>query len=143
MARKDELNQALEAMFHGFRAMTKNPDEQLSLLGYSRIHHRLLYFIGRDPGCSVKDLLEVLEMSKQYINKPLRTLIQDGYVSQDPDVADRRIKRLRLTPEGRKLENRLSSVQRRRFEKIFRIAGEEAERHWHEVMRLLVQLEQK
>ncbi|MCB1759423.1 MAG: MarR family transcriptional regulator [Gammaproteobacteria bacterium] len=141
MTRRQELNLALEAMFHGFRAMTRKPDEQLALLGYSRIHHRLLYFIGRDPGCSVKDLLEVLGMSKQYINKPLRTLLEAGYVAQESDSADRRIRRLRLTPAGKKLEESLSSVQRKRFAKIFRIAGAESERHWHQVMRLLIDLE--
>lgn len=141
MTRDDELNQALEAMFYGFRAMTKKPDEQLLEFGYSRIHHRILYFIGRNPQCSVQELLNILEMSKQYINKPLRTLINDGYVKQQADKDDKRIKRLTLSIKGKQLEDQLSETQRKRFEMIFEKTGKQAEQHWHGVMRLLICLE--
>ncbi len=54
--REQELNQALEAMHFGFRAMIYKPDQRLAELRLSRIHHRLLYFINRNPGCSVNRL---------------------------------------------------------------------------------------
>ncbi|MCP4387869.1 MAG: MarR family transcriptional regulator, partial [Gammaproteobacteria bacterium] len=37
--REQELNQALESMHFGFRAMTYQPDQRLAQLGFARIHH--------------------------------------------------------------------------------------------------------
>lgn len=135
--RQQELNQALEAMHFGFRAMTYHPDRRLADLGLARIHHRLLYFIGRNPGCSVNELLGIMRVSKQYLHKPLKKLLDLGYVRQSIDTGDRRIRRLALTAKGKKLEFELSEIQRRRFARIFKKTGGAAEQHWRDVMALL------
>ena len=135
--REQELNLALEAMHFGFRAMTHQPDQRLAELGLSRIHHRLLYFIGRNPDCSINELLGIMRVSKQYLHKPLKKMIDLGYVRQKTDTRDRRIRRLGLTAKGKKLEFELSELQRRRFARIFRKTGGEAEQHWRDVMSLL------
>ncbi len=135
--REQELNNALEAMHFGFRAMIYQPDLRLSGLGLSRIHHRLLYFVGRNPGCSVNELLQIMRVSKQYLHKPLKKMVDLGYVRQRTDSRDRRIKRLQNTARGKKLEFELTDAQRKRFAEIFRQTGPTAEKHWHEVMDLL------
>lgn len=135
--REQELNKALEAMHFGFRAMVLKPDQRLAELGYSRIHHRILYFIGRNLGCSMNELLKILGVTKQYLNRPLRKLIDDGYILQQADPKDRRIKRLTLTKKGLKLEQNLSGEQRKKFASIFEQVGPEAEYHWYQVMQLL------
>jgi len=135
--REQELNQALESMHFGFRAMTYQPDQRLAQLGFARIHHRLLYFIARHPDCSINELLQIMRISKQYLHKPLKKMIDLGYISQKADRADRRIKRLGLKAKGIKLEFELTEVQRRRFGSIFKQAGPAAEKHWRQVMALL------
>ena len=135
--RQKQLNQALEAMHFGFRAMIFKPDQRLAELGLARIHHRLLYFIGRNPGCSINELLETMRVSKQYLHQPLKKMIALGYVEQRMDKQDRRIRRLRLTARGKKLEHELSEVQRRRFAEIFEQVGPQAEKNWRRVMTLL------
>ncbi len=135
--RQKELDQALESMHFGFRAMIYQPDQRLAKLGLARIHHRLLYFIGRNPDCSINELLQIMRITKQYLHKPLKQLLDLGYVKQKTDAADRRIRRLRLSAKGSKLEFELSEVQRRRFAHIFKQTGPAAERHWRQVMALL------
>jgi len=124
-------------MHFGFRAMTHQPDQRLAELGLARIHHRLLYFIGRNPGCSVNELLGIMHVSKQYLNKPLKKMIGLDYVRQTTDAADRRIRRLQLTAKGKRLEFELTEAQRRRFARIFQKTGASAEQHWRAVMALL------
>ena len=131
------LNQALEALHFGFRAITAHPDERLRALGYSRVHHRVLYFVGRNPGCSVNELLGIMRVSKQYLNRPLRQLVEDGYIQSKRDTEDRRVKRLRLTEKGRRLEEKLTGEQRAQLARVFRKAGPEAEAGWRKVMALL------
>lgn len=136
-SREQELNQALESMHFGFRAMTYQPDQRLAGLGLSRIHHRLLYFIARNPDCSINALLQIMRVSKQYLHKPLKKMIELGYVVQRADPADRRVRRLRLTPKGKNLEYELTETQRQKFAGIFKRAGPTAEKHWRQVMSLL------
>lgn len=135
--RDTELNRALEAMYYGFRAFIARPDQRLGELSLARVHHRILYFIGRHPACSVSELLLRLKATKQYIHPPLRRLVEEGYVESRPDTADRRVKRLTLSARGAALERELSGVQRDQFERIFREAGMEAEQGWRTVMALL------
>ncbi len=135
--RQQELNLALESMHFGFRAMIYKPDQRLAQLGLSRIHHRLLYFIARQPGCSINELLQTMRITKQYLHRPLKQMLELGYISQKTDTRDRRVKRLDLSSRGQKLEYELTEVQRRRFAEIFEQAGPDAEKHWREVMKLL------
>jgi DNA-binding MarR family transcriptional regulator len=137
--REQELNQALEALHFAFRAVIAKPDAILARRGLSRVHHRILYFIGRHPGSSVNELLEILRVSKQSLNTPLRQLMKLGLVESNADTSDRRIKRLALTPEGLCLERELSGDQRQRFARAFEIVGREGEAAWHQVMKLLAE----
>lgn len=135
--REHQLNAALEALYFGFRALTARPDARLASLGYSRIHHRILFFVARNSGCSINELLEIMRISKQYLHRPLKRLIADGYINVHPDPSDQRRKRLQLSKTGACLENELSGDQRERFEQVFAKAGPQAEEGWRAVMALL------
>lgn len=137
--REQQLNAALEAIHFGFRALTARPDTRLASLGYSRIHHRILFFVARTPGCGINELLGTMRVSKQYLHRPLQRLISDGYIQVSPDSSDRRIKRLRLSNTGASLEKELSGDQRERFEQVFAKAGSQAEAGWRKVMVLLAE----
>jgi len=134
---REEMNRALEALHFGFRAIIAHPDERLRALGYSRVHHRVLYFVGRNPGCSVNELLSIMRVSKQYLNRPLRQLVEEGYIESKRDARDRRVKRLKLTAKGRRLEETLTGEQRSQLAEVFRKAGPRAEAGWRKVMALL------
>ncbi|MDA8093992.1 MAG: MarR family winged helix-turn-helix transcriptional regulator [Betaproteobacteria bacterium] len=132
--RERELNQALEALFHGFNAVVAHPDAMLAEQGLSRVHHRILYFVGRNSGLSVNDLLGILKVSKQSLNGPMRQITGLGYVKAQADAEDRRIKRLSLTESGQMLESALSGDQRARFARVFALLGAEDEQAWRRVM---------
>jgi DNA-binding MarR family transcriptional regulator len=132
--RQCELDRALELLHFGFRAVIANPDRVLASRGLSRVHHRILFFVRRNPGCSVTQLLRILNISKQALNAPLRTLIQKKLVSNVASSEDRRVKQLRLTAKGEQLERTLSGDQRDRFAATFRRVGPAKEAAWRETM---------
>ena len=136
-ADETRLNQALELLHFGFRAITANPDQRLAARGYSRVHHRLLYFIGRNSGCSNTELLRIMRVSRQYLHRPLKQLIDDGLVTVSRDPRDGRVKRLALSAAGRCFEQELTGEQRRQMAAVFAQAGTEAEAGWRRVMALL------
>ncbi|MCW8933581.1 MAG: MarR family transcriptional regulator [Gammaproteobacteria bacterium] len=137
-SRNTELNDALEAIHFGYRALIAKPDARLAEISYSRVHHRILYFIAQHPETSVNELLDVMGISKQYLNRPLRQLTEAGYVVVKADTRDKRVKRISLSNKGEKLEFELSEEQRKRFEKVFKQAGPHAEAGWREIMALLI-----
>ncbi len=67
-------------LFFGFRAVTAEPDRILAERGLGRVHHRILYFVGRSPGIRVGALLTTLGVSRQALNRPLRALLRAGLV---------------------------------------------------------------
>ena len=86
----DQIRRGIEAMYFAYRAFTADPDLILEEIGYGRAHHRALHFITRDPGLTVTALLEVLGVTKQSLNRVLRTLIEDGLVDSRVGRRDRR-----------------------------------------------------
>jgi DNA-binding MarR family transcriptional regulator len=133
----NDLNKALEAFYYAHRAIIARPDAILAQYGLSRVHHRILYFIARQPGLSVNDLLKCLDVTKQSLSAPMRKLLELRLVAAEVDVFDRRIKRLRLTADGEHLEHELTTHQRKRFAKAFDAAGPEGKAFWFQVMQHL------
>ena len=133
-SRESELNAALELMHFSYRAFTAGPDRILEGRGLQRVHHRILYFVGRHPGISVNGLLAILAVSKQALNAPLRQLQEMRLVDSRSAKGDRRVRELRLTTDGARLEANLSGLQRRAMEKVFSAAGEQSEHLWRGVM---------
>lgn len=122
----EQLRQGIEAMFFAYRGFTADPDRILSGMAYGRAHHRAIHFINRAPGTTVSNLLNILGVTKQSLNRVLRTLIADGLVESKTGRSDKRERHLHLTAEGRKLEQTLSDAQRARMRAAYRAAGPDA-----------------
>ena len=132
--RQAALREAIELFFFGYRAFTAHPDGILKRRGLSRVHHRILYFVGREPGLGVDALLDTLGVSKQALNAPLRRLIELKLVAVRVAAGDGRRRELRLTAEGERLEEQLTSTQMEQLAAVFDTAGRMAETGWRDVM---------
>jgi DNA-binding MarR family transcriptional regulator len=121
-----QLRKGIEAMFFAYRCFTADPDKILEQMDYGRAHHRALHFINRSQGTTVKNLLEVLGVTKQSLNRVLRTLIEEGLVESRVGRKDRRERHLYLTESGAALERKLSEAQTARMRAAYRAAGPEA-----------------
>ena len=53
--REEELRQGIEMLFFAYRDFTAQPDEILEEYGFGRAHHRVIYFVGRNPRITVTD----------------------------------------------------------------------------------------
>lgn len=135
--RQDDLHSAIELLYFAYRGFTDRPDRILERRGLGRVHHRILYFIGRRPDVSIRGLLDLLAVSKQALNAPLRQLLEMGLVTALPAAGDRRVKNLRLTPDGERLEGELTGVQMRHLQAAFDRAGPADYEGWRTVMAAL------
>ena len=130
----DQLRKGIEAMFFAYRGFTADPDRILEHYAYGRAHHRAIHFINRSPGTTVNNLLDILGVTKQSLNRVLRTLVEDGLVESKIGTRDKRERHLHLTEKGRGLEKDLSEAQRIRMRAAYRAAGPEAVQGFRRVL---------
>ena len=134
----EQLRQGIEAMYFAYRGFTADPDRILESMAYGRAHHRAIHFIHRAPGTTVTNLLDILGVTKQSLNRVLRTLISDGLVESRVGVADKRERHLHLTEDGKALEARLSDAQRARMRAAYKDAGPEAVQGFKQVLEAMM-----
>ncbi|WP_189639759.1 MarR family winged helix-turn-helix transcriptional regulator [Paramylibacter ulvae] len=130
----DNLLQGIELMFFAYKGFTSDPDKILQNYTYGRAHHRAVHFINRKRGITVNNLLDILGVTKQSLNRVLRQLVDDGLVESRIGTTDRRQRNLYLTQKGKDLEQELSDAQRVRMRAAFRDAGPDAVRGFRAVL---------
>lgn len=134
----EQLRKGIEAMFFAYRGFTADPDRILSEKSYGRAHHRAIHFINRSPGTTVNNLLSILGVTKQSLNRVLRTLVDDGLVESKVGATDKRERNLYLTQDGAALERELSDAQRDRMRAAYRAAGPEAVTGFRQVLEAMM-----
>jgi DNA-binding MarR family transcriptional regulator len=76
-------------------------EESFLGLGMPLASARLLFEIGSAGPVTVQQLRARLDLDSGYLSRMLRSLERDGLVAVEPDAADRRVRRARLTAAGR------------------------------------------
>jgi len=130
----DEVRQGIELLFFAYRDFTAEPDAILAQYDFGRAHHRVIHFVGRRPQMTVGELLSILRITKQSLNRVLGQLVRQGFIIQRPGVYDRRQRLLDLTSKGRELERQLSEPQRTRVANAYRQAGARAVEGFRKVL---------
>lgn len=134
----EQLRKGIEAMFFAYRGFTADPDRILEDRGLGRAHHRALHFINRARGTTISNLLSVLGVTKQSLNRVLRALIEEGLVEVRVGQSDRRERNLHLTPAGIALERSLSEAQQQRMRGAYKAAGPQAVAGFRQVLEAMM-----
>lgn len=134
----EQLRKGIEAMFFAYRGFTADPDRILAEHGYGRAHHRAIHFIHRTPGTTVNNLLSILGVTKQSLNRVLRALVDDGLVASTVGSKDKRERHLHLTAAGAALERALSDAQRDRMRSAYRAVGPTAVAGFRQVLEAMM-----
>jgi len=141
--REEDIRQGIELLYFAYRDFTAEPDAILSEYGFGRAHHRVIYFVGRNPGINVSELLAILKITKQSLSRVLGQLVREGFIEQSEGTRDRRQRLLELTEKGVELERRLSESQRQRFAHAYRDAGAEAVQGFRDVLTNMISEEDR
>jgi DNA-binding MarR family transcriptional regulator len=137
-----QLRQSMELFYFAYRGFTAQADRLLARRGLGRLHHRILYFVGRKPGLSVNELLATLAVSKQSLNAPLRQLLEMRLALASTPDHDRRKRQLCLSPEGERLVAQLMAAQASHLRAAFAPLDRQAVDGWLKVLAELSRLEQ-
>jgi len=131
---EEAVREGIELLFFAYRDFTAEPDAILVQYGFGRAHHRVVHFVGWHPQMTVGELLGILRITKQSLNRVLGQLVRQGFIIQHRGAQDRRQRLLELTDSGRELERRLSAPQRARVAGAYRKAGGQAVEGFRKVL---------
>jgi DNA-binding MarR family transcriptional regulator len=105
----------IELFFFAYRDFVSDPDRILADFSFGRAHHRVLHFVDRQPGLTIAELLDILRITKQSLNRVLKELIETGFVESRTGTTDRRQRLLYTTGRGHDLAVRLATLQAQRI----------------------------
>jgi DNA-binding MarR family transcriptional regulator len=108
----------IELLFFAYRDFVRDADRLLENFGFGRAHHRVLHFVSRRPGLTIAELLDILKITKQSLNRVLKELLGQGYVEVNMGVSDRRQRLLHPTAKGNELALQIAALQSRRFNRV-------------------------
>ena len=118
-----EIRKIIELMFFAYRDFTSEPDVLLEKINFGRAHHRVIYFVGKKEKITIKELLSILQITKQSLSRVLNQLVKEKYIFLSTGE-DRRTKNLSLTKKGHELESKLSIIQIKKIKNIVKNANE-------------------
>ena len=93
----------IELFFFAYRDFVGDADRLLETYRFGRAHHRVLHFVSRQPGLTIAELLEILKITKQSLNRVLKELIAESFIEARAGAQDRRHRQLHTTAKGARL----------------------------------------
>ncbi len=105
----------IELFYFAYRDFVGDADRLLEAYGFGRAHHRVLHFVSRHPGLTIAELLDILKITKQSLNRVLKELIAKDFIDARAGAVDRRHRQLYATDEGENLARSLAQMQSQRF----------------------------
>jgi DNA-binding MarR family transcriptional regulator len=113
----------IELFYFAYRDFVGDADRLLEAYGFGRAHHRVLHFVARHPGLTIAELLDILAITKQSLNRVLKELVAQDFIEARAGAEDRRQRRLFATRKGGDLALGLARAQTRRFAAAMRARG--------------------
>jgi DNA-binding MarR family transcriptional regulator len=109
------LYDLIELFFFAYRDFVGDADRLLEAYEFGRAHHRVLHFVHRQPGLTIAELLDILKITKQSLNRVLKELIAESFIEARAGAEDRRHRQLYATAKGARLARELALLQTQRF----------------------------
>jgi len=75
-----EIRKIIELIFFSYRDFTSGPDEILYKINFGRAHHRVIYFVGKREQITIRNLLSILQITKQSLSRVLNQLVKEKYI---------------------------------------------------------------
>lgn len=119
----NEIRKIIELIFFSYREFTSGPDAILEKINFGRAHHRVIYFVGKKKQITIRDLLSILNITKQSLSRVLNQLVKEKYIMMSTGN-DKRTKNLSLTKKGLELEKNLTKIQINKIKNIFKNSAE-------------------
>ena len=84
-----EIRKIIELIFFSYRDFTSGPDEILDKINFGRAHHRVIYFVGKREQITIRNLLSILQITKQSLSRVLNQLVKEKMPRESSTIVGR------------------------------------------------------
>ena len=92
----------IELFYFAYRDFVGDADRLLEAYGFGRAHHRVLHFVARRPGLTIAELLDILAITKQSLNRVLKELVAQDFIEARAGAAGSAAAPAACDAEGRR-----------------------------------------
>lgn len=99
MSDLDQLSTEFSSLF---LRMHRLLDRRMSASGASLARTKMLMYVDRQGPARAADIAELFSLAPRTVTEALDGMERDGLVVREPDARDRRVKRISITPAGKR-----------------------------------------
>lgn len=121
MADLDQLSTEFGSLF---LRMHRLLDRRMAAAGASLSRTKLLMYVDRHGPARAADIADLFGLAPRTVTEALDGMERDGLVLRQPDARDRRVKRISITPAGKRALGTTEPLRAKLVEGIFGTLGE-------------------
>ena len=111
----DQLKDLIEKLFIGYRETFSDSKKILNKYKIGLAHQQVIHLLSMYEGITISELLKILKVTKQSLNRVLKDLIKLDIIIFKKDEQDTRIKHVFLNDKGKKIFNEIFEIQKKRI----------------------------
>tara|TARA_Y100000590_G_scaffold325815_1_gene369674 strand:+ start:225 stop:668 length:444 start_codon:yes stop_codon:yes gene_type:complete len=115
----NELKHYIEKIFMVYKETTLDAKKVMDEYSMGVAHNKVMHLISLYDGITISELLKKLKITKQSLNRVLKELSKLKIINYKKNEKDTRIKHVFLTDEGKKLFDKVFSIQKKRLHNAF------------------------
>ena len=99
-------------MIDGARLLRRRFDQRARAMGLTRAQWNVLSHLYRNDGINQAGLADLMEVEPITVGRQLDRMEEAGWIARQPDPADRRVRRIFMTPKARGVLDQLRELSR-------------------------------
>ena len=137
--KEKNLKDVIELLLKAYTSSFSDSEQNLKKRSLGKAHHRLIVLIDNNPGIKVTEILNILKITKQSLNRVLQDLIQKDIITQAKAEKDKREKKIFLTENGKELSLSLFNSQKLRVLNAFKKSSPDEVLYFKNVLRRIIE----
>jgi DNA-binding MarR family transcriptional regulator len=137
--KEKNLKDVIELLLKAYTSSFSDSEQNLKKRLLGKAHHRLIVLIDNNPGIKVTEILNILKITKQSLNRVLQDLIQKDIITQAKAEKDKREKKIFLTEKGKELSLSLFNSQKLRVLNAFKKSSPDEVLYFKNVLKRIIE----
>ena len=136
--KEKNLKDVIELLLRGYTSTFYDAEQTLKRNTLGKAHHRLVILIDNNPGIKVTEVLNILKITKQSLNRVLQDLIKKDLITQKKAAKDGREKEIYLSEKGTEFCNNLFNSQKNRILNAFKKSSPDEVLYFKNVLKRII-----
>jgi DNA-binding MarR family transcriptional regulator len=136
--KEKNLKDVIELLLRGYTSTFYDAEQTLKRNTLGKAHHRLVILIDNNPGIKVTEVLNILKITKQSLNRVLQDLIKKNLITQKKAAKDGREKEIYLSEKGIEFCNNLFNSQKNRILNAFKKSSPDEVLYFKNVLKRII-----